>query len=318
MELKQLRHFLAVMDEGSFAAAARTVGLTSQAIGRSIHSLEHELGLRLFVRRQRSVAPNDFAHALESHARTLVVQHRAALEELGAMELGAVGEVRIALGGSMAGEVGPLAICRFQEKYPRIRISMTGGLTDGLIRDLRRGEIDLVAGVATPDWRLDDELQAEKLFPARTVVLARCGHPLTGRTDLQLSDLAAYPWIISSRRIGDTGPLPVLDVFHSAGVTPPTRLVYSNAVSAAMGLLVRGDFLTLSVDYAVPLTVVGPNSSTTPLTWLKFDWPTSPNMACLISRAGVKLARPVRLLADEIKKAAIELHVSGFLAAGAP
>ena len=312
MELKQLRHFLAVMNEGNFTAAARTEGLTAQAIGRSIHKLESGFGVQLFTRKQRSVTPNEFAFALEGHARRIVMQQRAALEELSAMDLGAVGEVRLGLGGSMAGEVGPLAICRFQEKYPRIRISLSGGLTDTLIRELRRGEIDLVAGVATPDWRLDDELEAEQLFPARTVVLARRGHPLARRTNLTLEELATYPWIVSSRRIGDIGPLPLLDVFHSAGVTPPTRLLYSDAVSAAMGLLVRGDFLTLSVTYAVPLTVVSPDSGNAPLIWLDFNWPTAPNVACLIYRAGVELARPARLLAAEIKQAAQELQASGF------
>lgn len=312
MELKQLRHFLAVMDAGNFASAAKTVGLTAQAIGRSIHKLEGDFGLQLFTREQRSVTPNEFAHALEGHARRMVMQQRAALEELAAMDLGSVGEVRVALGGAMAGEVGPLAICRFQQKYPRIRISLSGGLTDALIRELRRGEIDLVAGVATPDWRLDEELEVERLFPTRTVILARRGHPLADRTDLTLAELANYPWIVSSRRIGDIGPLPLLDVFHSAGITPPTRLLYSDAVSAAMGLLVRGDFLTLSVTYAVPLTVVSEGASNTPFVWLGFDWPTAPNVACLVYRAGVELARPARLLAAEIRQAAQELHESGF------
>ena len=107
--------------------------------------------------------------------------------------------------------------------------------------------------------------RSSSLFPTRTVILARRGHPLADRTDLTLAELANYPWIVSSRRIGDTGPLPLLDVFHSAGITPPTRLLYSDAVSAAMGLLVRGDFLTLSVTYAVPLTVVSEGAPIRPL-----------------------------------------------------
>ncbi|MCL4790468.1 MAG: LysR family transcriptional regulator [Gammaproteobacteria bacterium] len=312
MELRQLRHFLAVMDAGNFAAAAQNLGLTSQAIGRSIQKLESEFGLQLFTRQQRSVTPNEFAHALESHARRMVMQQRAALEEISAMDLGSVGEVRIALGGAMAGEVGPRAICRFQQKYPRIRISLTGGLTDALIRQLRRGDIDLVAGVATPDWRLDAELEVEKLFPTETVILARRGHPLAGRADLTLAELARYPWIVSSRHIGDTGPLPLLDVFHSAGINPPTQLLYSDAVSAAMGLLVRGDFLTLSVTYAVPLTVVSRGDPNTPFVWLNHTWPAAPNVACLVYRAGVELARPARLLAAEIRQVAAELHESGF------
>jgi len=307
MELKQLRHFLAVMDEGSFASAARTTGLTSQAVGRSIHTLEEELGVRLFKRAQRSIVPTEFAHALESHARRMIVQHRAAKEELSALDAGAVGEVRVAIGGSLAGEVGPLAICRFQEKYPRIRVSLIGGLTDTLIEQLRRGKIDFVAGVATPDWRIDEELRTENLYSVRTVVIAGRQHPLAHTADLTLEALARYPWIVSSPKIGEIGPLPLIDVFVNAGVQPPQQLVHSNAVSGAIGLLVKANYLSLTVTRAVPLTVAGPPGHDTPLVWLDFDWPMPPIMACLTFRAGVTLARPAQLLADEIKLAADEL-----------
>jgi LysR family transcriptional regulator of gallate degradation len=307
LELKQLRHFLSVMDEGNFASAARATGLTSQAVGRSIHTLEDELGVKLFKRVQRSIVPTEFAYALEGHARRMVVQHRAAKEELRALDTGAVGEVRVAIGGSLAGEVGPLAICRFQEKYPRIRVSLIGGLTDTLIEELRRGKIDFVAGVATPDWRVDDELRTENLYTVRTVVIAGCQHPLVSATDLTLEDLAAYPWIVSSPKVDEIGPLPLLDVFVSAGVKPPQQLVHSNAISGAIGLLVRGNYLSLTVTRAVPLTIAAPPGHDTPLVWLDFDWPMPPIMACLTYRAGVTLARPAQLLADEIRLAANEL-----------
>ncbi len=312
MELKQLRHFLAVMDEGNFASAARTTGLTSQAIGRSIHTLEDELGVCLFKRAQRSIVPTEFAHALESHARRMIVQHRAAKEELSALDTGAIGEVRVAIGGSLAGEIGPLAITRFQEKYPRIQVSLIGGLTDTLIEQLRRGKIDFVAGVATPDWQIDKELITENLFTVPTVVIAGRQHPLAGRTDLTLKDLAEYPWIVSSPRVGETGPLPLIDIFVNAGIKPPQKLVYSNAISGAMGLLITGNFLSLTVTRSVPPTILSPTRhSSTPLIWLNFDWPMPPIMACLTYRAGVTLARPAQLLADEIKIAAKELETAG-------
>jgi DNA-binding transcriptional LysR family regulator len=138
-------------------------------------------------------------------------------------------------------------------------------------------------------------------------VIAGQQHPLAGRKKPQLEDLAAYPWIVSSPRIGDVGPLPLLEVFANAGVEPPQKLVYSNAVSGAIGLLVKADFLSLTVTAAVPLTISAPPGSDTPLVWLDVDWPMPPIMACLTFRAGVTLARPAQLLADEIKTAAREL-----------
>jgi LysR family transcriptional regulator of gallate degradation len=311
VEIKQLRQFLAVMDEGNFAAAARSTGLTSQAIGRSIQKLETELGVELFERHQRSVVPTEFARTLEKHARRIIVQHRAAQEELGAMDENSFGEVRVAIGGSLAGEVGPLAICRFQEKYPRIRISLIGGLTETLIRELRRGRIDFVAGVATPDWHADEELRTENLFAVGTHVIAGRDHPLADERDLTMEQLAEYPWIVASARIGETGPLPLLEVFVGAGVKPPRRLVYSNAVSGAMGLLTNGPFLSLTVPHAVPESVLGLAGSDAPLVYLDFDWPSPSFMATLTYRAGVTLAKPAQLLANEFTQAARELYDTG-------
>ena len=101
-------------------------------------------------------------------------------------------------------------------------------------------------------------------------------HPLAGRKDLTLEDLAQYPWIVSSPKIGEIGPLPLLDVFVNAGVKPPDKLVYSNAISGAVGLLVKGDFLSLTVTQAVPLTIIAPAGNGTPVVWLDFDWPMPP------------------------------------------
>ena len=214
--------------------------------------------------------------------------------------------------GSLSADHWPAksALLRFvvsRRKYPRIRVSLIGGLTDTLIEQLRRGKIDFVAGVATPDWRIDDELRTENLFTVRTVVIAGRKHPLADRTDVTLEELAEYPWIVSSPKIGEAGPLPLLDVFVNAGVKPPQQLVYSNAISGSIGLLVKGDFLSLTVTQAVPMSIVAPPGHDTPFVWLNFDWPMPPIMACLTYRAGVTLARPAQLLADEIKLAAREL-----------
>ncbi len=82
-------------------------------------------------------------------------------------------------------------------------------------------------------------------------------------------------------------------------------------VEAPSGLLVAGEFLSLTVTHAVPQTGVGPVGSDVPRVWLDFDWPLPPFMASLTFRAGVTLALPAQLLADEIRQAALELHGTG-------
>lgn len=64
MELRQLVHFLAVVEERHFTRAARRVHLTQSSLSASIRMLERELGDELFVRSTRSVEVTEAGRAL--------------------------------------------------------------------------------------------------------------------------------------------------------------------------------------------------------------------------------------------------------------
>ena len=57
MEMRQLRHFLALMETRSYWRAADSCGITAQALSKSIRRFEEQLGVRLFDRDTRSVRP---------------------------------------------------------------------------------------------------------------------------------------------------------------------------------------------------------------------------------------------------------------------
>ena len=70
MELRQLKRFLAVYDQGSLVLAAKSLGLTQQALSASLANLEEELGVRLFSRSPGGVTrPTDYGETLVRHAR---------------------------------------------------------------------------------------------------------------------------------------------------------------------------------------------------------------------------------------------------------
>jgi DNA-binding transcriptional LysR family regulator len=63
MNTRQLRHFLALLDTGSLAAAAESVHLSQPALSRSIRALEDMLGVPLFDRNDRRLRPTTYAIA---------------------------------------------------------------------------------------------------------------------------------------------------------------------------------------------------------------------------------------------------------------
>ncbi len=97
MELRQLRHFVAVAEQGHFTRAAESVHLSQSALSSSIRALEDELGVTLFERTTRSVVPTDAGTVLYPHAQRMLGEARDAVVALERLRTGEAGT--LTLGG---------------------------------------------------------------------------------------------------------------------------------------------------------------------------------------------------------------------------
>jgi LysR family transcriptional regulator of gallate degradation len=84
-ELRQLRAFLAVADQGSASGAGAALFRAQSAVSRSIHKLEHELGIELFERRARGMLLTQYGRALLVRARRVHSEMQRARGELAAL-----------------------------------------------------------------------------------------------------------------------------------------------------------------------------------------------------------------------------------------
>lgn len=143
MEIRQLQHAVAVVDEGGFTAAADAVGITQPALSQSIAALERELGLQLFAR-GRQVALTPAGEAFLGPARQVLratdaVRHAAAeVAELRAGRLDLVTLPTLA--------VDPLAdlLGRFRAAHPGVSIRVTApDVRLAVIDQVRRGDAEL-------------------------------------------------------------------------------------------------------------------------------------------------------------------------------
>jgi DNA-binding transcriptional LysR family regulator len=82
MDLRQLRHFLTVVDCGSAGRAARRLGISQPALTKSIRSLERMLGAPLFTRSNEGMALNQFGRSLERRARSITIEVDRAEREI--------------------------------------------------------------------------------------------------------------------------------------------------------------------------------------------------------------------------------------------
>lgn len=153
MELRQLSHFIAVADDGSFTRAAQRLGYVQSALSVSIQTLERELDVRLLDRTTHRVRLTDAGHALLPAARAAV----AAAEELrnGAAAVKGVlrGTLRIAIMQSFSLLDVPRLLGEFHRRHPGVEIVMRSALggSASLLDDLAGGEFDV--GFVADDGR---------------------------------------------------------------------------------------------------------------------------------------------------------------------
>lgn len=162
MPFAELRMFAAVVELGSFRRAADRLRLDPSTVSHTIKSLEGKLGVRLFNRTTRSMAPTATGTHLYEEVRPAFSALAAALENLNDVRQTPSGHIRITSSHSSYIAVLRPLIASFTAGFPDIvlEIAVNEGLVD-LVKDgfdagLRLGhsiEKDMIAVRATPDMR---------------------------------------------------------------------------------------------------------------------------------------------------------------------
>ena len=196
MLLEHLRFFHAVAENGSFTRAAAELLLTQPAVSSQIARLEEELGQKLFERRGKSVQLSRAGEILYSQSRKIFQQLREArtiLEDLKNLEAG-----RLELGtvDVMSIYVLPRIFREFNQRFPRVEISISVDNSANICDSVQEGVLDL--GFVT----LPVENRNLVSFPVFTDimrVIAPPTHPLAGRPRVSLEELTRTTLIIYKR-----------------------------------------------------------------------------------------------------------------------
>ena len=302
MEIRQLERFIAVIENGSLSAAAKYLGLTQQALSTSISKLEEDIDLRLFDRAPGGITkPTPYGRALVRHARSQIAAIDRAKQELHAIHDATGGTITIGIGESFASEIAASAVTRLHSMRPEIRINLIEGYSELLLERLREGEFDFVAG-GTGGLHPPDDLAHELLYSSNDVVVARTGHPLAGRKNLQLTDLQDYTWLVPYSRTSDLNV--IVDTFVAERLDPPKRIIGTDAYMVGTNLMMTNDFLFMTTPGLIGRQFAG---STGLLEVLDIDRPTVRRHAHLIYSAERPMGPAATVLLQEVRDACEEL-----------
>ncbi len=245
MELRQLRHFIAVAEAGNFSEAARRVFLSQPALTRSIKTLEDQLETRLLDRGPQGASLTALGELFLEHARMILNDCDRAQRELRMFREGGAGHVSMGIGALFAGWIADEAVQRATVQMPKVELSVTEGYFEDLLSLLRVGQIDF-ALTNFAHAGLDDDFIIEPILQLQARMIAASHHPLAGRSPIEPAELAAAPWVT----INKAHSLDGLMKFFASFELPPPRALQTNSLALLKAVVANGSHLTL-VSHAV-------------------------------------------------------------------
>jgi len=195
MEIRQLEHFLAVIEQGSLGRAAEALNISEPGLSKSIRRLEDSLQIRLLDRGTRGMTPTLYGKSLATHARLIRNEVDHARSELSELQGVSKGIVRIGARPSFGTVILPRAIAQLQSKRPGVRAIVREGMMSNMIVEVLHGDLDFVV-VTLSDQTPDDDLIQESLIESPVSIVARAGHPLGGQRPLSPNALTEMPWVL--------------------------------------------------------------------------------------------------------------------------
>jgi DNA-binding transcriptional LysR family regulator len=213
-----------VIEQGTLRAAAALLGYTVSAVSQQLSQLEREAGSPLFEKAGRGVRPTAAGRLLAEHASHILAAVDDAESALADLRAGRTGRLRVVSFHSAGETLLPEAIAALRRQMPELHVMPLVDETDGALRRLRAGEVELVI-VVEPFGHADapaDDLHRVHLLDDEYRVLLPSDHPLGRRRVVDLPALATTDWIVT------TGPADyvreaTMTACRRAGFTP--RLV---------------------------------------------------------------------------------------------
>lgn len=235
MELRQLRHFVAVAEELHFGKAAQRLNISQPPLSQSIRRLEEALGAQLLVRTSRSVALTAEGGYLLAEARAILARADQAARAVGLMARGGGGALRIGLvGPALEGGRLPCLIRAFRQDNPQVCIQLEQLNSMEQLAMLREGSLDV--GFVRLFQKHTKGLVVRRYASEPYVMALPEGHRLAGGAVVRLADLEGEPLLIFQRRANPALYDAIVAAFSEAGVCPD--LIHVSLVKHTMTALV--------------------------------------------------------------------------------
>jgi DNA-binding transcriptional LysR family regulator len=217
VELRHLRYFVAIAEEGSFTRAAERLWVAQPGLSTQIRRLEAELGVKLFERHPRGIELTEAGHLFLGRARTALAAAEAAAATGRDLETGVVGSLRLGIAGGPRWRGTSNLLQRFSRERPGVEVTVVEAYGGTLWRELRHARLD---ALIAPSGHGSADLRTFVLGCEPWMVLIGTGHPLAGIGPLAAEDLDGERIAVTGHRDGSALDRAIAELFEDVGVAP--------------------------------------------------------------------------------------------------
>ncbi|WP_321345441.1 LysR family transcriptional regulator [Breoghania sp.] len=258
MELRHIRYFLAVAEEGNFTRAAAHLGIGQPPLSQQIRDLEQEIGVQLFHRVPHGAVLTEPGRIFREKVVALPQAVADAMEAARRAARGESGELRMGFTGAAA--INPIVqriIRDFRKERPGIALQLLEANSIRLRTETVEGRLDLA--ILRPNRTDPPELVCHELTREALVAAVSLGRdPLPEAADIPLSVLSEHPLILTPQKIGISLRSSAIEACRAAGFEPvigqpaPQIISILSLVAAGLGFsLVPESMSKLALDGVV-------------------------------------------------------------------
>lgn len=216
MDLRHMRHFIAVAEELHFGRAARRLNLAQPPLSQSIQRLELDLGVQLLNRSRRGVEMTEAGRVFLEEARQ-TLRHADLARKMTQRAAQQVLEVRVAFVGPALYQVLPELLKRFRMSSPDVEVRLFEQSSPEQVVGIVAGDYDI--GFCTGATAVTGVCESMVVERAPFAAAVPADWPLAQQDSITLGELAEQPWIQSPSKY-KTAASESLAMFKRAGMMP--------------------------------------------------------------------------------------------------
>ncbi len=186
LDWQNLRVFIVAAEVENFSIAAQELHLSQPAITQRIHSLENQLGVKLFERQGRRVHLSEAGAYLLPMAKDLLRRSKRTEEMMNSLRGEVVGHLIVGCSTTTGKYLLPSLMARFIERYPGVQATVRVGSRNRVLELLSAREVNLAFASALIPRR---DIRYHRFITDEVVLIAPIDHPWHAHTPIQPEDI---------------------------------------------------------------------------------------------------------------------------------